>query len=179
MDEVRSWRSAILPAQRRPVDFAVTSRAVTFAELRSAPGRVFMLVAFAWTAGACFPVDDQADYDARARARLKAGPVVLYAEADWFQSSPEPEGTWVGVLRRNPPALGGHVATYRERAFSLVTDAGQLEVYAQGIEGRLDAFVDLTVQATGKLVVLPGFGPELWLASVNVNQASTSGPARP
>jgi hypothetical protein len=81
---------------------------------------------------------------------------------------PEPERSWQGVLRRREPP--GGPAGRAALAYSLELEDETLDVYAANVEHVLAGFVDLPVEASGKLVDLSGdgFGKELWLASIRL-----------
>jgi hypothetical protein len=90
----------------------------------------------------------------------------VYGSADWYQSRPEPERIWTGTLEERrvgvgPEARGG-------LSYVLVSDLGQLNVYAANAEGLLAGFCGRSVRIRGKLVDLTqqGTEKELWPASI-------------
>jgi hypothetical protein len=90
----------------------------------------------------------------------------IYGSADWYQSRPEPERIWTGTLQERrvgvgPESRGG-------LSYVLVSDLGQLNVYAANAEALLAGFLGRSVRVRGKLVDLTqqGHGKELWPASI-------------
>lgn len=92
----------------------------------------------------------------------------IYAGTDWYDSRPEPEQTWHGVLQKREVAVGP--ATRAALAYILITEEGEFTVYAARAEDKLAPLVGRRVLAEGKLVNLSneGYGQELWLASVRL-----------
>jgi len=103
-----------------------------------------------------------------------AGTVGVYASAEWYQSRPEAEQCWRGVLREREPVAGpgGRTATSLE----LSTADAAYPVYAAGVGRRLmKPFVGRVVEVQGKLVDLgaEGFEKELWVATMRALDAKT------
>jgi hypothetical protein len=90
----------------------------------------------------------------------------VYGSADWYQSRPEPERIWTGTLEERRVGVGPE--TRGGLSYVLVSDLGQLNVYAANAEGLLAGFLGRSVRVRGKLVDLTqqGNGKELWPASI-------------
>jgi hypothetical protein len=89
--------------------------------------------------------------------------VVLSADQTWYRQRGEPEQTWTGFLESNKQVIGP--GTRGGLSFAIVTGTERLLIYAEGIEGRLAAFLGLKVEVRGKQV--PSIvGTELWVAAV-------------
>lgn len=91
---------------------------------------------------------------------------VLYRDEDWYQSRPERQARWIGVLRHRPVVAGpaGRMAL----SFELTTADSVLPVYAPGAAEKIAPFVGQRVEVEAKLVDLSaeGFGKELWPATI-------------
>jgi hypothetical protein len=94
------------------------------------------------------------------------GVIEVYAQESWYRARPEPERRWRGELRERPVAPGPGSRT--SLSFTLVTDEGDLPVYAAGVARRLASLAGRPVEAFGKLVDLrsEGLGQELWIGSL-------------
>ena len=92
----------------------------------------------------------------------------IYAETDWYRDRPEPEELWRGVLQEREVPRGP--ATRAALLYTLVSEDGQLPVYAANAERQLAPFVGRQVLVSGKLVDLSdeSFGQELWIAAIEV-----------
>jgi hypothetical protein len=87
----------------------------------------------------------------------------IFAQADWYRERPEPEREWRGVLQERDQPVGP--ATRMGLRYTLVTEEGQIPVYAASVEGQLAAYVGQQVLVRGKLIDLSG-GEELWIATI-------------
>jgi hypothetical protein len=90
----------------------------------------------------------------------------VYGSADWYQSRPEPERIWTGTLEERRVGVGPE--TRGGLSYVLVSDLGQLNVYAANAEELLAGFLGHSVRVRGKLVDLTEHGnrKELWPASI-------------
>ena len=125
----------------------------------------------AWKLLACVLAASLLSTQAVSSANARSGtdgstpPVRIYAGADWYQSRPEPERHWRGILRRRPVVEGPGSRT--ALTFALDTGERTYPVYAAGVESELAPFAGRWVEVEGKLVDLgdEGFGEELWIAT--------------
>lgn len=92
----------------------------------------------------------------------------IYAEANWYLASPEPEKLWQGLLQQRNTQIGP--ANRTGLIYTLVTDGDQIPVYAASAEHLFAAFVGKRISVIGKIVDLSneGFSEELWIASIKV-----------
>lgn len=90
----------------------------------------------------------------------------IYARKEWDVERPEPEQVWRGALRRRGTPQGPQ--SRAALTYALVTQRGELAVYAASVDAELAAFVGRLVVAEGKLVDLTveAYGKELWLGSI-------------
>ena len=90
----------------------------------------------------------------------------VYGDADWYQSRPEPERIWTGTLDERRIGIGPD--TRGGLSYVLITDLGQLSVYAANAERQLAEYLRRSVRVRGKLVDLTqeGNGRELWPGSI-------------
>jgi hypothetical protein len=95
---------------------------------------------------------------------------VIYGHESWYRERSEPEREWSGVLRPRQPERGpGSRDALR---FRLQAGGRSIPVYSPGSDRRLNAFVGKPVVARARLVDLrsEGFGEELWIGAVRVDQ---------
>jgi hypothetical protein len=90
----------------------------------------------------------------------------VYGAMEWYQTRPEPEQLFQGVLHTQELPVGP--ATRLGLRYVLVTHTGPLDVYAPGDGRVLERFVDQQVVVRAKLVDLSGegIGNELWIAAI-------------
>lgn len=95
----------------------------------------------------------------------------IYASANWYLAQPEPERTWRGLLQKRKIPQGPAMRT--ALSYALVTEEGELPVYAATVEELLAPLAGRQVAATGKLVDMSreGFGRELWIAFIEQVEA--------
>ncbi|HEX6113291.1 MAG TPA: hypothetical protein VFZ10_13370 [Geminicoccaceae bacterium] len=94
------------------------------------------------------------------------GVIEVYAQEPWYRARPETERRWRGELQERLVTLGPAGRT--SLSFTLVTDEGDLAVYAAGVAQLLAPLAGRPVEARGKLVDLRGeeLGQELWIGSI-------------
>jgi hypothetical protein len=76
----------------------------------------------------------------------------VYGDADWYQARPEPERIWTGTLDERQIGIGPD--TRGGLSYVLITDLGQLNVYAANAERQLAEYLRRPVRVRGKLVDL-------------------------
>lgn len=96
--------------------------------------------------------------------------VAIFAEADWYVASPEPEKLWEGELRARDLPSGP--ATRASLNYLLITPDRQLPVYAANVSERLAPFVGHHLLVRGKLIDLTkeGYGSELWIGCIESSE---------
>ena len=92
--------------------------------------------------------------------------VEIYAGKDWYQAREENEQSWVGVLEKRRVIEGPN--SRASLHYALVTQNGELPVYASNVVELLQPFVGRRVTVRGKVVDLSseGFAPELWVGTI-------------
>lgn len=90
----------------------------------------------------------------------------IYAGEAWYRARSEPEVLWRGVLQPREVELGP--GARQALLYQLITEEGDLAVYAANAQPRLEPLVGRQVSVVGKLVDLSdeGLGQELWIASI-------------
>ena len=76
----------------------------------------------------------------------------VYESADWYQSRPEPETIWIGMLEERRSGVGPD--TRGGLTYVLVGDVGRLNIYAANADKLFEGFVRRSVRIRGKLVDL-------------------------
>lgn len=91
---------------------------------------------------------------------------VIYGNADWYQSRPEPERVWTGTLNERRVGVGPD--TRGGLSYVLITEMARFSVYSATTEGTLARFLHRRVRVRGKLVdaTQQGNEEELWPASI-------------
>lgn len=92
--------------------------------------------------------------------------VEIYAGKDWYQSREENEQEWVGILEERRTIEGPN--SRAALRYALVTQDGELPIYAANVVALLQPFVGRRVTARGKVVDLAseGYGRELWVGTI-------------
>ena len=92
--------------------------------------------------------------------------IEIHSHEDWYRNRPEPEKSWLGVLRTREAAVGPQ--SRASLSYLLEAKNCQLPVYAAGAVELLTPFVDKSVLVYGKLVDLTGegFTQEIWIGTI-------------
>jgi len=92
----------------------------------------------------------------------------IYSGAEWYINRSEPETRLRGEFNHREVQAGPDTRT--SLRYALVTEDGQMSVYAANVENKLTDFVGRTVLVQGKLVDLSdeGYGQELWIREIEI-----------